>query len=190
MINKVLNSVLESYFFQQLLDNSLLKWTLGNRFVQPFAEILGRVSLASMNMGWGNNVHKSGECWVLDFLSSTRFRNKNVVIFDCGANMGEYAFEVIKRLGDSCELYCFEPNEHACSYLKDRFIYSDNVHIYDIGLGDREEPLTLFSDDDEMSEMASLYKSSLDHRRIQMAAKGQVLVSVLVSTIDLFCSRH
>ncbi len=174
---------MESYLFRQLLDSRFLKSTFGGTFFQPSAEILHRISLALMNMGGGNNVHKSGETWVIDFLCSTRFGNRKVTIFDCGANKGEYAFEVIKRLEDSCELYCFEPGQQAYFSLNERFASRDNVHIYNIGLGDREETLTLFSDGDEMSEIASLHQLRLDHRGIQISPKEQVSVS----TIDLFC---
>ena len=186
VINKALNRVLDSYYFNLLLDSRFFKRMFGGSYLQPSAEILYRISLGCMNIGGGNRVHNSGERWVLDYLCSTKFRNKPVTIFDVGANIGDYTEEVIRRLENRVEIYCFEPGQQAFLLLREKFGGKSNIHLCNIGFGDREETLTLFSESDGASLRASLYDLRLDHLGLKMSH----VEKVPVSTVDLFCESH
>ena len=158
----------------------------GGSFLQPSAELLHRISLGCMNIGGGNRVQNSGERWVLDYICKANFRNQPVIVFDVGANVGDYAEEVNMRLKNGTEIYCFEPGQQAFFSLNERFGSKNNVHVYNIGLGDKEETLTLFSEKDGASLRASLYDLRLDHLGLKMSH----VEKVQVSTIDLFCESH
>ncbi|MFH0959999.1 MAG: FkbM family methyltransferase [Pseudomonadota bacterium] len=123
---------------------------------------------------------------MLDHICKANLRNKPVIVFDVGANVGDYAEEVNKRLGNGTQIYCFEPGQQAFSSLSERFGGKNNVHVYNIGLGDKEETLTLFSEKDGVSLRASFYDLRLDHLGLEMSH----LEKVKVSTIDLFCESH
>ena len=186
LINKALNRVLDSYYLNLLLDSRFFKRMFGSSFLQPSAEILYRISLGCMNVGGGNRVHNSGERWVLDYLCSTKFTNIPVIIFDVGANIGDYTDEVFRRLENRAEIYCFEPGQQAFLSLNEKFGGINNIHLCNIGLGDAEETLTLFSESDGVSLRASLYDLCLDHLGFKMSH----VEKVPVSTIDLFCENH
>jgi FkbM family methyltransferase len=158
----------------------------GGSFLQPSAELLHRISLGCMNIGGGNRVQNSGEQWVLDHIGKAKFGDKPVIVFDVGANIGDYAEEANMRLKNRTEIYCFEPGQQAFFSLNERFGSKNNVHVYNIGLGDKEETLTLFSEKDGASLRASLYDLRLDHLGLKMSH----VEKVQVSTIDLFCESH
>lgn len=69
----------------------------GSPAFQPFWEFLHRVALAGMNYGRGGSTSDSGEHWVLESLLRLTQKKEPLVIFDVGANVGDYSAEIIKK---------------------------------------------------------------------------------------------
>src|SRR5690349_4773374 len=88
----------------------LLKPFLGKRQFQPIFEAMYKVGMAGMNVGEGGMPKQSGEPWVLDHISSRLARQtQNPVIFDVGANVGQFAQAVLETFGPTVQLWSFEP---------------------------------------------------------------------------------
>ena len=153
---------------------------------QPVFEEMYRYSLGGMNVGGGELVDQSGETAVIMY-ATQRFSSTTSapVIFDVGANQGQYAEQVLKVVGDKCWLYCFEPSETTFAQLQQRIGARPNVSLYNIGLGETEGICTLYTGAAD-SGLASLYRRRLDHFGISLDAEEQVFLK----TLDGFCEEN
>ncbi len=83
-----------------------------------------------------------------------------VVIFDVGANKGDYTRQVLKiaeQLNKNVEVHLFEPQKYNIEILHRSFSHLNNIIINDFGLSNNDETLTIFSDSSG-SELASIYE--------------------------------
>jgi len=90
----------------------LLKIFFGVKCLQSFYEKLFRISLKGMNIGLGSDIQNDGEIFVLNFVKSEiKNYTKPFVIFDVGANIGNYIIEIEKifKPEDDIYIYAFEP---------------------------------------------------------------------------------
>lgn len=65
------------------------------------------------------------------------------VVFDIGANIGDWTICLSKIVGQSGKVVSFEPNQETASILKQRTRRVSNVEVLTLGLSDREEQLEL-----------------------------------------------
>lgn len=83
-----------------------------------------------------------------------RLRKENLkVFFDVGANIGDYSKEV-KEFFPNAKIYSFEPVKGTFETLKKRV----DAHVYNFGLGKKEETLTIFYGDEKNSPHSSLFE--------------------------------
>jgi FkbM family methyltransferase len=165
---------------------SALKRIANLSICQPLWERLITIALTGMNIGGGGNVDDSGESFVLNHLFSTIFKVPPLVVFDVGANIGDYAEHVISRLSpDNLRLYCFEPSASTFATLTNRLSGHQGIHLSNVALGSKEGKLTLYSNAPG-SGVASVYNRRLDHFGVTM----ENTETVKVSTIDAFCDNN
>jgi FkbM family methyltransferase len=91
-------------------------------------------ALSGMNHGWVD-ISVDGETYLLRRVRS-EMETRKVVIFDVGANRGEYAENVLRIFGGEAELHCFEPSPTACGGLERYLSQHSNVRVHAFGLGD------------------------------------------------------
>lgn len=137
-----------------------------------------------MNFGGGVFVEDSGELWVIDRIGSRRTKGPQIV-FDVGANVGDYSTHVLDRLGDTVRLFAFEPSRESFQRLTERLEGRPGVQLFNSGFGDRDEAVRLYSPQ-EGSPLASLYDRRLDHVGLAMAAHEDVWIKRL----DDFCREE
>lgn len=153
----------------------------GRRFFQPLWQGLHRMALSGMNFGGGAFVGDSGELWVLDRIGGLQGREPQVV-FDVGANVGDYSAHVLERLGSGVRLFAFEPSSRAFERLTVRVGGPESVQLFNIGFGEHEDVVPLYSNVDA-SPLASLYDRRLDHVGLALTEHEQVRIRRL----DDFC---
>lgn len=85
---------------------------------QPLFKYLYRLSLWSMNIGLGGGVEYSGEKYVLNKFAKTIDTNNTPVIFDVGANQGQFAQAAYQVLGKQVRMHCFEASRITFSSLE------------------------------------------------------------------------
>lgn len=113
------------------------------------------------------NLKKNGEKVFIDNLF-TLFWNRNesnkIVVFDIGANIGEYS-QIIENkarsLGLNIELHLFEPTKSCFHILSQKFYDHPNIYLNNFGVSNEDREATIFYDR-ELSGLASLYKRNLD----------------------------
>src|SRR6266850_4486027 len=87
---------------------------LGRRRYQRFFEALHKVSMAGLNMGEGTSPMASGEVRVIRHVLDTLIkRNTPIVVFDVGANIGQYCQLLLEEFGQytsQLSAWLFEPS--------------------------------------------------------------------------------
>jgi FkbM family methyltransferase len=152
----------------------------GEKNWQAFFEKMHSVSLYGMNIGTGANLANNGEKHVL-----IRIKHKslpeNIVVFDVGANIGNYSKMVREIFGDNADIYAFEPSLKTFERLLQN---TCNIKIkpYNFGLSNRNESCTLYTNK-EASGLASVYQRNLEHFGVEMNKTE----TIEMKTIDNFC---
>jgi FkbM family methyltransferase len=149
---------------------------------QAVWERLRSLSLRGLNIGGGWDIRESGELWLLDQLAPHLRSRKPAVVFDVGANVGSYSREVVRRLGGGLRLYCFEPAAAPFATLQAALAHDPEVVLNQLGLGDREGQMTLFTDPNN-SALASLYRRDLEHVGLELSSSE----TVTLTTLDAYC---
>jgi len=131
----------------------------GRKFLQSFWRRLYEISLTGMNFG-AIDIDTDGEKEVLKLV-----KNSNPIIFDVGANKGDYSLEVISFFGDNAKLYSFEPSRKTFSLLSNNLGNYKNVRLCNFGFGDTEEMVDFYSSgEDELNSVFLRGTASLSER--------------------------
>jgi FkbM family methyltransferase len=155
-------------------------------YFQPFFRLLHYVSLAGMNIGAGSDTDSSGEQHAISMVLKRVQPNRTPVIFDVGANKGEFTKLVLRVLGNGVQVYCFEPSVTTFVVLEKALKqFSPNVHLNNFGLGARSEQLTLYSDQ-VGSGTASLYRREQRFTGLEMRYSE----TVSLRTLDEYCAEQ
>ena len=145
-------------------------------------ETLLKVSLKKMNYGEGADFDKSGELNVLKIIKASYPKDKELIIFDVGANGGEYTRELYNYYNKKSSIYSFEPAKKTFCILKENTKEFSNVTINNIGFSDTETDKILYYNY-EGSVWASLYQRNLEHQNINLDIDEEVHLT----TIDNYC---
>lgn len=162
-----------------------LKAIVGKSKFQSFFNSLFHFSLQGMNIGEGTFVDSSGELFALKYVSRKLIGVQHPVVFDVGANVGDYAKMLVKEFNKNSTIYCFEPAGLTYKDLISNTNQFENVHSFNIGLGSKEGEMTLYVDSSE-SLISSVYKRRLDHFEMEMDKTE----TIKVETIDSFCLNN
>ncbi|MFA6297466.1 MAG: FkbM family methyltransferase [Candidatus Paceibacterota bacterium] len=156
------------------------KLVFGKKYSQPLFELLYKISLKGMNFG-DSETEDSGEKYVLEYL-----KNKNLeedfVIFDAGANLGQYATLANKVFSDKAHIYSFEPGKETFSQMSKNTSTIKNIQRCNFALGASVGVASL-NYDKEGSGLASVYERKLDHANISLDTKEEIEVK----TVDSVC---
>ena len=158
--------------------------------LQPLFQRLQYWSLFALNHGGGGDLRTSGEVWLIrEFIARHLGRKSSPVVFDVGANLGDYTQLVKDSLPNSI-VYAFEPCESTASEFEKRTSDLSGISFHRLGFSDSDGSATIYSydlDGESASVLASLEKRRpTQHGHIEIAAATEVKIS----TIDNFCSQH
>lgn len=147
--------------------------------LQPLWLKLLKISHAGMNYGGGHVVGTSGELGALAFAARTFNANQPIVLFDVGANHGEY-FEAARNLLQRADLriFAFDPQRSCFLALQSRYQSDPQVQVRQVALGKECGSVELF-----VSELNESY-ASLHGAKSSWAASSE---SVEMTTLDAFC---
>jgi FkbM family methyltransferase len=157
-----------------MMKERVRRWVMGRRSLQPIFERINEWSLAAMNIGGGSEVAESGEAWVLDLIAR-RNGARRPVVFDVGANKGQYARLVLSRLEKGVDLHCFEPSPGAFEALAVALAGERRATLANFGLSNEERKATLHADA-AASGLASVHKRRLDHFGISFESEEEIFL--------------
>lgn len=168
------------------LGRKILSPVVGKTRFQKFFEHLYELSLAGLNSGGGNDCSASGEVYVMNFIKE-RLTSAELpwVIFDVGANVGQYLQRLTETFRERASIWSFEPSRKSFQALSENAGSSNNVTLKNFGFGDREMIAPLFSPGDA-SKIASLHYRRMEHQGVHL----HVGETVRIRTIDNFCREE
>lgn len=154
--------------------------------LQPLHAAVLKFTLYAMGIGYSEHSDRNGERrWLSELHRRLAGLSRRAVIFDVGANVGDYAHEVNEVFGSRAELHCFEPSKATFEELTRRTAAIDGVVLNQLGVGSSTTTATLYTDGDS-STLASLYPRDLERFD---RAMDQTETIELVS-VDDYCHAH
>jgi FkbM family methyltransferase len=157
-----------------IVKDRLLRF-LRRKVFQSMWTRLSHVSRIGMNYWGGATVGHSGERSAVSYAANKLTSKNEFVVFDVGANLGQFALMAGRVIGSKAVIYSFEPSKATFDKLRS----NENIRAFNIGLGEREEVLKLFSPE-PTSSVASLYPHNKTDRWEQ----------VQIITLDAFCTNE
>jgi FkbM family methyltransferase len=179
-----MSSSVSSRIFMKLARR-ILQAEAGRVSSQAMFEELHTLSLKGMNMGGGAHTDSSGERAALESLAGKFGRDRNLMLFDVGANIGNYANLLAAVFGNQATVHSFEPSAKTFARLVENTRALKNCFPHHFGLGEREQTMVLYSNTDE-SGLASVYNRRLEHFNIDMSRKEEIKIQ----TLDRFCQEN
>jgi FkbM family methyltransferase len=105
-----------------------------------------------------------------------------LIIFDVGANRGQFLQLALREFGGQTVIHAFEPSSAAFADLRLRFGGQSGVILNNVALGGEASQKSLYYDV-AGSELSSLYARKIEHHGISL--NGSELVQV--RTVDDYC---
>lgn len=165
-----------------MLKQLLKRIVFGRRGLQPLFSALHRLSLRGMNIGGGGTVAESGERYVIRRIAELT-AGRDLVVFDVGANVGDYAIMAQAQFDGRAVIHCFEPSAATFEQLQRRGLGKARLNHF--GLSDAVGEVVLFSSE-ERSGLSSLYDRKLDHIDLRLDS----VETVFLSTLDDYCREQ
>src|SRR5215471_10070988 len=110
---------------------------------------------------------RNGETWLIRQLIASRNaskRSKPLVVFDVGANVGNYTRMALREAhlaNCAIDVYAFEPSPHNAAILQQTFAANSNVRIVCVAVADRPGQAILYSQTSGSSQASLLKRNSL-----------------------------
>lgn len=159
----------------------ILDFTARKKKFQGMYSKLYHLSLYGMNCGVSGDINSNGEMHLLRTIKA-RITKKNPVLFDVGANVGEYANLLGETFGPEARIYAFEPSTPTWEVLKSNLTHN-HIKAVNRGLSNATEEVKLFRDE-ELSSMASVYPRQLQHTTLKEYEM------VTLTTLDRYCEEN
>ena len=153
--------------------------------LQSLWEKLYHLAKIGMNYWGGSSIAESGERYAMDFVKDRLSDGREGVVFDVGANLGQYASELVVRFPDR-KIHSFEPSAKTIQVLNSNLadsLKAGKILTHNVGLGSKEETLTLYAAGDHAAT-ASI------HGAVGRDAGSMVAEEINITTLDTFCEKH
>lgn len=160
---------------------------IGKKIFQGFFEKLHFWILYVQNYGQSAFLQSSGEIQLLKSIQKFYWGKHNLVIFDVGANVGDYSIEILKKFPSEVALFSFEPSKVPFEILKKKLTPYKNAICFNVGLGALSGEFTLYSNE-QSSGQSSLYKRDMTHWNKNSSLLTEEQVKIL--QLDEFCKIH
>lgn len=128
--------------------------------------------------GAGTNVGTSGEMVLFSLLKERLEREHNGIVFDVGANVGDFTAAGIQSLGKRVTIHAFEPAQRVFQRLRARFEVNTSVRLNNFALGANSGSYALYGSGEETG-LASLVKRDLSHCGLAMSFQETVKLRTL-----------
>ena len=164
----------------------LFHYLFSRMIFQKLWQVLFYLSIKGMNYGYSDSPASSGEKWVISKLIKNKNleKDQSINLVNVGANNGQYCDLFINQMGSlfyKCHIYLFEPQERCIEILKNKYKKLPNIHVYGIGLGEKENEKLLYRE-----TLGSVQASFIKNPTL----KNEMKTVVNISTLDIFCKEQ
>jgi FkbM family methyltransferase len=160
---------------------SLYTYIFSKPWLIKFNKLLFGLSLRGLGILNYKTKYQSGELdWLKRYLSSI----ETPVVFDVGANIGDYSNDIIKLFPNAL-IYAFEP--HPKNFVKLTSSGKRNLHCFNKAVGNQQEQILLHDyEENDGSAHASLYREVIE----EIHQEKSISYKVDVITLDIFCAEQ
>jgi FkbM family methyltransferase len=159
-------------------------WIFGRPFFNRFNSLLFFLSLRGMGLYNSTSLLLSGERWLL--INVVKKMGKNLIIFDIGANIGDYSKEIINCGVIAEKIYAFEPHPETYRRLKDNVKDTKGVVIpINVAMSDKKGQISLYDRSDVLN--GSSHASLSEDIFLEVHHQGTKEIKTNVDTISSFC---
>jgi FkbM family methyltransferase len=134
----------------------LLSPTFGKKWFARIYQVLKNISFLGLNYR-NTNINNNGELFILKKMKQY-YGDKpgKLVLFDVGANIGNYSKDLYQVFGDKSSIYAFEPFSHPYKSLELLKDVIPQFQPFKSGFSDKDQTLTIYTNK-EFSEVGGLY---------------------------------
>lgn len=132
------------------------------------------------------NFDKNGEKVFMDTLFDSFKKGNKKIVFDIGANIGEYAQMIENKSLKSTidvSIHLFEPTKSCFSTISKKFENKDNIILNNFGISDSDDNAIIYYDK-EKSGLASLYQRNLDSYNLELNQSEEIKLRRIDSYIE------
>lgn len=148
----------------------------------PFNKLMYLLSLRGLGMFNCESEYLSGE---MDWLRRHFANKKNIVVFDVGANVGDYSNSILELLTGS-KVYAFEPHPKNFVQLQ-KITAPHRLHVFSQAVSDQPGQMNLYDyQEKDGSSHASLYQEVIE----TIHNESSIFYTINVITLDDFCAEH
>lgn len=163
----------------------MFNFFFGKKALQNFFRKLLGFALLGLNYSSAKKYNDNGEKNLLKKLAK-QFSDKELVILDVGANIGEYSASVIESFEHkNFHLFSFEPSKPTFQTISKRFTEDNRITVLNKGLSNEAKSIQLFYDK-ETSGLSSVYNRDLRHTSVNFTESE----TIEVITLDMFCIEN
>lgn len=144
--------------------------------------------LLKVNYNAGNDISIGGELKAIDHIRNKlneKYPENRLILFDVGANIGEYSIVLKKYFSSNSVIHAFEPVPSTFQQLTDRVVTFDNIYCHNIGMSDKTGVVPIYKEK-ESSRIASVYHRRLNHFDIDM----NIQENCQFTTVDDYCDAN
>lgn len=154
----------------------------GRRVLQPLFEKALTVAMGGMNLG-NVDLRRNGEAWLLKQLPRG---SRPAVIFDVGANSGEYAVAALDAAGPCVAVHCFEPSPAAFQELSRILGRNQAVVLNKVGLSSQDGARAILHCNTHGGTGSSLIAKNLPDGEFEY----RLTEEVALRTLDSYATQH
>jgi len=155
----------------------------GRKIMQDFFSKLQLFSCYAQNIGGGADYRNSGEAKLLKFISKNYKVNSEMIVVDCGANVGNYVKAIKQQITKKTKIFALEPVKDTFEKLRFNTRELKNIVYCNYGLGKKSEILDIYKSKVD-NRHASLFKRDMSHWKEDMNL--EVIEKVKVVTLHDF----
>jgi len=163
--------------------NRIFKMMYGKKCFYNFFYFLYTQSLKGMEHGTLHaNMQDNGELKVIKLLQKL---TTHPVVFDGGANVGNYTSACIQVLGKDVTIYAFEPLSQNFKLLQENFSTQTGVYLHQMALSDKNDTITIHYNENH-PRLSSAIVCNFDHYGFYLDKTEQVDAV----SIEFFCQNN
>ncbi len=156
------------------------------RKYQSFFERLIRVGAAGLGHGAPSSIPLLEERTIKDAFA--KHASSELVIFDVGANEGDYTELVLGALRDrKLTIHAFEPDKDTMQRMKLRFVGNDRIRMVNNGLSDKPGTTSFYKYPG--GRLSSVHDAE-QHKSRYRTRPTEEIVTIELTTVDRYCQEN
>lgn len=169
------------------LLNLFREYFTGKKKFQKFFNLTRNLSIQGLNYGNGASIEAGGEKALMKLLANKYTEDRTYIIFDVGANQGDYCSELIKNIPiKDLQIWCFEPSIATFEELQSNCANTHNIFLNNIGFSNQKGEIPLYTTEPG-AHTASLFPLE---RAFGTNEKLSAFELVAIEKIDDFLARQ